>query len=394
MKVPNIPSGRGRDLPAEMKQAENFTFDTWHVCFVQDCNMRCAYCATAYGTFGGPKGSMPSKTWKRLVEFALDHTGGEKHLCFICSGGETFLVLPAFLKFVDYTWAQASKRNITVTFTCITNGTLPDQNDLESLADRRVGISFSIDGPKPIHDRHRRTADGKGSFDAALWNYRKYRKLSWARRERPACNVQSVFTGGVRLPNLIRFWSREGQPTFSCAIQSPSRFYPYFTAQDQREIQKRYLTDLRNFAQTTARELTPLDFLSKYRGPGDLYDLWKSLFLGLEPGICGAGRSAIAVDVRGNLYPCEGYIGFEKHRIGTLQQGIDHGRITAFRNQIERFLSRCRMCTSHTRCPKNCIASNPVEPMAQSYFSGCWFAKRILSIAAESYDILMDSRSG
>ena len=353
--------------------------------------MRCTYCSTGYGSFGSARGHMSSGVWKRLAEAALAHVGNQRKLYFVFGSGESFLDIGGFFQFVDYTRSLAARLDVSVDISCTTNGTVTDQRDLEALADRGVGLCFSIDGPKPIHDRCRRTAEGKGSFDAAFNNWRTYNKLSRQSCLRPACNVQSVLTQHVRLQEIIDFWLEQDQRVFSCAIQLPCRFVRSYNEDRWREAQKRYLDDLRAFAMEKARVLSLPGFLSDYLGPADLYDMWKRFFMGTESAACGAGESVIAVDIRGDLYPCEAFIGAEGQSIGNLFNGIHWDRLSRFREKRHRAANFCQTCDIRIGCPKNCFGSDPLNDITRNFADGCSFARQVTAIASESYNVLAET---
>ena len=57
-----------------------------------------------------------------------------------------------------------------------TNGTLLDEDWGRFLAAEGFSVGISLDGPREIHDCHRRSRDGRSSFDAAMRGYEVLRR--------------------------------------------------------------------------------------------------------------------------------------------------------------------------------------------------------------------------
>jgi hypothetical protein len=55
----------------------------------------------------------------------------------------------------------------TATLRLTTNATLLKEETVDYLDQNRFGISVSMDGPAAVHDRHRRTVRGTGTYDMA-----------------------------------------------------------------------------------------------------------------------------------------------------------------------------------------------------------------------------------
>lgn len=59
-----------------------------------------------------------------------------------------------------------------------TNGTIISAAWIDILRKHRVSVGISMDGTKALHDRHRRTVTGKGSYDTIVGNLEEFRKCS------------------------------------------------------------------------------------------------------------------------------------------------------------------------------------------------------------------------
>jgi uncharacterized protein len=65
---------------------------------------------------------------------------------------------------------------LPVTHSFQTNGTLINEAWCDFFAEEHINLGVSIDGPKPLHDRNRRTRSGRGTFDKTIAGVRLLRR--------------------------------------------------------------------------------------------------------------------------------------------------------------------------------------------------------------------------
>jgi len=137
------------------------------------CNLACRYC---YYLDKGPPGTaaVPPRLPDDLLEsYIAQHIAEspDEVIRFSWHGGEpTILGLPYFRNIV------AVQRRLcppgrTIANGMQTNGTLLDEEWGRFLAAEGFSVGISLDGPREIHDRHRRARDGRSSFDDARRGY-------------------------------------------------------------------------------------------------------------------------------------------------------------------------------------------------------------------------------
>jgi uncharacterized protein len=128
------------------------------------CNLRCTYCTDWRE---GPGNQMTPATQALMVRrVAEDRSIAAAR--FIWHGGEPSLI--GVRKMLGFLWLQARLRRPGQIFA---NSI---QTNAAALPDRAVAlwrlfdfkVSVSLDGPRAIHDRQRRTARGGASFDAVI----------------------------------------------------------------------------------------------------------------------------------------------------------------------------------------------------------------------------------
>ena len=133
------------------------------------CNLRCTYCFYAdeaqkrqFPTFG----FMSDSTMHSLVDFCLREGEGVCTLAF--QGGEpTLMGVEFYQRLSRYAAKQPNPRGVQFRYAIQTNGTLLDEAWCRWLAENRVLVGLSLDGPREIHDRYRlEIADPKDELTA------------------------------------------------------------------------------------------------------------------------------------------------------------------------------------------------------------------------------------
>lgn len=136
------------------------------------CNLRCTYCTDWRE---GPGNQMTAATQALMVRrVAEDRSIASAR--FIWHGGEPSLL--GVRKMLGFLWLQARLRRPGQIFT---NSV---QTNAAALPERVVAlwrlfdfkVSVSLDGPRHIHDRQRRTARGAASFDAVVGGIARLRE--------------------------------------------------------------------------------------------------------------------------------------------------------------------------------------------------------------------------
>ena len=136
----------------------------------QNCNLRCSYCIYSYDSNHDQRShsqkSMTLQTAKKAVDFYYDHSVDSSNAAISFYGGEPLLQFPLIKEIVAYAEALFSGKNIV--FSITTNATLLTEEIARFLCEHNFHILLSIDGPKAIHDKNRKTVDGHGSFEKVI----------------------------------------------------------------------------------------------------------------------------------------------------------------------------------------------------------------------------------
>ena len=143
-----------------------------------NCNMRCRYCFYAdeqehREVFS--HGIMSKDTMHKIIDRVLEY--GE-HTCTIAfQGGEPTLAgLDFYEDMAEYIDAAPNPRRIRFQYAIQTNGYNIDENWARFWARNQYLVGVSVDGPKELHDRYRRDAAGKGTFNRVMSGIRVLEK--------------------------------------------------------------------------------------------------------------------------------------------------------------------------------------------------------------------------
>lgn len=134
------------------------------------CNLHCDYC---YLPNRSDTSRMSLDLLDRLAERLVEARLLPQQLTLVWHAGEP-LVLP-----VDYYRAAFGRlrsglpESLKLRQAFQTNATLIDDAWCDLFAEPDVGVGVSVDGPKPLHDAHRHTRSGQGTFEATMRGVRR-----------------------------------------------------------------------------------------------------------------------------------------------------------------------------------------------------------------------------
>ncbi|HVY16964.1 MAG TPA: cyclophane-forming radical SAM/SPASM peptide maturase GrrM/OscB [Rhodopila sp.] len=137
------------------------------------CNIACDYC---YLPNRQDRSTMTLDTVQTVFERVFASGWAAPFLNVIWHAGEPLVLPPRYYRDAFERIARMLPPETGVRHAVQTNGMLisPDWCDLFLRYD--VGVGVSIDGPRHLHDRHRRTRNGQGTFDRTLAGIRMLRE--------------------------------------------------------------------------------------------------------------------------------------------------------------------------------------------------------------------------
>jgi len=173
------------------------------------CNLDCAYCHMIPEAANAPRSrfDLDRETAEAIVRFILSTPNSRCTIEF--QGGEPFLNFDGLRHVVETAKAQNRSVGKQLEFTVVSNLIAVTDEHLAFCAEHGVSISYTLSGPREVHDLHRRNRAGKGSFDTVMSKIEQinsaYPGLLSAS---PLCVVDSEVAG--RLIEILDFFHDAG----------------------------------------------------------------------------------------------------------------------------------------------------------------------------------------
>lgn len=349
------------------------------------CNLRCGYClhgAGLPGIRGHGHRTMSRDTALGALTYFLDRCDPDRKPAVSFYGGEPLLALDLVREVVAA--ARRHPRGKEALFAVDTNGTLLDDGARELAVRERIQIQVSLDGPRAIHDRHRRDGDGRGSFSAICANIEALLRLDAAAADRlrfvvtlaPPVDLFSVdaffaeFPPFVRAGILRRPAVQVNQADLRSLQGSAGSGYPSSYRAQQIAARDRYIAAVTSGKRS---ELGPVVMGLFEPDLKRLHDRPRCpLGKTFTPGaVCRPGRRKLHVTVDGRYQPCERTGNLMA--LGSVTEGIRSDLVQGLREDFHRAVEAgCRQCWALRLC-RVCFAHQTLRrsPAASLTASVC-----------------------
>lgn len=312
----------------------------------QKCNMGCGYCYAEQGDFGGPMKNMDLLTAMKSIDLLLKDCpeGGKVQLTFL--GGEPLINKQALKMATTYAANEAQKKNIQVSYSITTNGTLVTEEDAHFFEEYGFAVTISLDGLKEEHDKLRPMKGGQGSYDKIMKN------IAPLLRIQKKMQVSARVTVTPENTNLVETLDEFIKMGFHSV-----GFSPLLNASNgQNEMQKEDLDKmLRRMIECglTFEKAVLADqrypFLNMING---LKEISKGTH---RPYPCGAGAGYMGVSAEGELAACHRFVNEPAGKMGNLESGIDPMlQNTWLADRHVHQQSPCQTCWAKYLCGGGC----------------------------------------
>jgi uncharacterized protein len=137
------------------------------------CNINCDYC---YLPNRSDRQRMSLRTIQAAVSMVLDGGLVEGRLCIVWHAGEPLVLPVSYYEEAFAAIEQTVKGRFEISHSVQSNGTLIDGSWCEFFKQQPVRIGLSIDGPAFLHDRHRKSRQGKATHAQTMRGARELRE--------------------------------------------------------------------------------------------------------------------------------------------------------------------------------------------------------------------------
>ena len=336
------------------------------------CNLNCTYCFAAQGKYHGERALMSFETGKRALDFLVENSGKRRNLEVDFFGGEPLMNFEVVKQLVAYARSIEDKCGKHFRFTLTTNGVLLD-DEVTEFANREChNIVLSLDGRKEVHDRLRKTINGKGSYDTIVPKFQKFVKA----RGDKGYYVRGTFThNNTDFTNDIFHMADLGFTELSMepVVCAPGEEYA-LTEEDLPVLFEQYEILAKEMLRRE-REGRPFTFYHY------MLDLTGGPCIYKRISGCGSGTEYLAVTPWGELYPCHQFVGDPKYSMGNIWDGVTNKALQdEFKLCNAYARPDCKDCWAKLYCSGGCAANayHATGSITGTYHYGCeLFKKRI-----------------
>lgn len=336
------------------------------------CNLNCTYCFAAQGKYHGERALMSFETGKRALDFLVENSGKRRNLEVDFFGGEPLMNFEVVKQLVAYARRIEDKCGKHFRFTLTTNGVLLD-DEVTEFANREChNVVLSLDGRKEVHDRLRKTINGKGSYDTIVPKFQKFVKA----RGDKGYYVRGTFThNNTDFTNDIFHMADLGFTELSMepVVCAPGEEYA-LTEEDLPVLFEQYEILAKEMLRRE-REGRPFTFYHY------MLDLTGGPCIYKRISGCGSGTEYLAVTPWGELYPCHQFVGDPKYSMGNIWDGVTNKALQdEFKLCNAYARPDCKDCWAKLYCSGGCAANayHATGSITGTYHYGCeLFKKRI-----------------
>ncbi len=339
------------------------------------CNLNCEYCFAAQGKYHGERAVMSFDVGRQSLDFLIANSGNQKNLEVDFFGGEPLMNWGVCKRLVAYARSREEDTGKRFRFTLTTNGLLVD-DDVIDFANREMhNVVMSLDGREEIHDRLRKTPNGKGSYELIVPKFQKFAKIRgerdyYIRGTFTHHNVE--FTKDIFHMADLGFTALSMEPVV-CPPDDPCAL----TEEDLPILFEQYELLAKEMIKRDkeGRGFTFYHYMIDLEGGPCIYKRISG---------CGSGTEYLAVTPWGELYPCHQFVGDQKYSMGNVWEGVTNIDLR------ERFKScnayarpSCKDCWAKLYCSGGCAANayHASGDITGTYEYGCELFKKRMECA-------------
>jgi uncharacterized protein len=344
-------------LDAKLEKLETNSLPSFLIIPSYACNLKCTYCYERTYDIN----HAPIQDKKKIIDQQFDVIANligqlspdgpagfkSQDVKITIMGGEP--LLPANQILINYILEKVASNGYRANI--VTNG-VDISNFIPDLKNSPVEhIQITLDGPKSIHDRRRKSPHGTGSFDSIIKNVQLALKNGIKIYLRVNVDRENIDS----LPELAEFIT-DSFP------DSPDLFPYLYLMQDggcsgNQNVLEESVGMEKIFKME--REFPKLRVFRKKYHPAGLIE---SIFddKPFQPALrhCGAARNQYILDYKGNIYKCWHGVGNSDYRVGVFDDNYQFNEKKArWLNRSVLKLKKCTLCKYRYICGTGCPAA-------------------------------------
>lgn len=329
-----------------------YTYKTLYLNLTNQCNLACKYCYVQQAST-----KMPLGVALDAIDFLFSQNVNEKKKAICFFGGEPLLLWDEVLiPSIAYSKRKYKEYNTKFIFT--TNGTLLNQEKIDTIKEYGIKLVLSIDGTPETQNYNRTFTNGDPTYPIVANNLKllynnncKYtiKSVIYSQTSNnfynnilhlaPYCTEHILF-----MPDFLHPWSESEKNIFFSEIKKVSNYYldswknetPQVKLRDFDRLIKKHHNLQQNKINTSK-----LEYLCQCGTPNDHH---------------------FAVSPNGNIYTCQDIANYEEEtpfHIGNIYTGFDLEKqlklYTYLQNNKKIGDMSCKDCSAYAFCKDNCI---------------------------------------
>lgn len=349
-------------------------FDSLAIDVSDRCNMKCTYC---FETRDKSIHFSPidARALYRSIDYFIYHLVPDniKTLHFHFGRREPLFGFPLLKEVVYYIEEKTLKHSFRPRYHLTTNGTYFKKEITQFLKEKNFDIRISVDGFSEVHDRNRRFANGKGSFERILAN------LNILKKQNIKFTINSVYYPRIPFYVLFKFFNSIGaeRVDFFPLWIPDSEANGYFGDRNKTKVKE----DIEKLIDEQIKEI---DSQASYRTTASRIVQIENYLLCLfgfnyYHFYCGAGRSYLGVSGQGHFYPCLKFINSGQWMLGDYSKGIDRDILSKYSENAAppvTELTPCRNCSIKYMCKGICYVDRiNLKNYSRSMEFYCYFQR-------------------
>jgi len=287
-----------------------------NIWLTKKCNLQCTYC---YEGVTKETESMSREICNQVIAY-IKKLDGEVNVRF--HGGEPLLEYSN----LQYLYKCLNATGKVKTFGVTTNGTLLSDEKIEFLTSAMDDFSISIDGTREVHNRNRKNAYGKGSYDEVYKIIPKVLKNKPYARARMTVTPDTVSNLYESVENVIIL----GFKVVAIAVDIFNQMW---------------------------NEKNKNDYMAAIKLLNDKYGKQDDIHISVieKNGIrklasCGGGKNSVHIGTDGTCYPCGFSVGLKEFAIGNIETGIKLEMLEEIERMSHVSNPECEGCTVYDFC--------------------------------------------
>lgn len=355
-------SDKLKDSRKQKNSVDNKRYELY-LCVSNDCNARCIYCYAQFGNYGKPKGIMTEAVAYDSIDYFFNHISDDALVIVTFFGGEPLMASNIIKKSCMYITNKYTDRKVE--FHITTNATLITDDIADLFLKYRFKVVISIDGGATIQNVQRPLVGGTDSFEKIIRIIPELfeRRIPVAARGTYVVgnyNLKEAYEDLINLKferiNIVPdFFSIRTDDRLSILMEQLEELYEYIV------------------------------FYAKYNSNFPFSSFAKrirQLFLPIcnSTDLCNAGKNTFAIDLCGDIYPCQRFSGDVNSKIGNIR---NDKKLLIF---VPREMD-CSKCWNINTCMHRCQhIQNQESKSIQNYY--CMYSKKMTEICIRLCTVL------